>query len=334
MSGSSARITVLGCGVSGLSTALNLSKAGHKVKIVAEKTTPHTTSDVAAAFWSPYHVDGYEHQWAADSLSYFLQAQHEPEAGICPVTSLEYFESESDLHAWEAQNWWRMLPSINYDRLPAGNLPSPFKAGARYTIPIIRMTQYVPFLMKKYRALENHEITLRRVDNLQDLFDDCDILINCAGLGSRTLGDLHDTKMYPCLGQLVRLTHVHCPNMIFMSTGSYAKEPLYIVPRCGKDIILGGTTLNDESWTEPQQYWTDRILQRCRDILPSLKDAQVIESKVGHRPNRHGGLQVFLDKTHGYTKPVIHNYGHGGAGVTLSWGCAQQVARIVSQITQ
>jgi D-amino-acid oxidase len=42
------------------------------------------------------------------------------------------------------------------------------------------------------------------------------------------------------------------------------------------------------------------------------------------RPSRRSGVRVGAEKLPD-GRSVIHNYGHGGAGFTLSWGCAQTV---------
>ena len=48
---------------------------------------------------------------------------------------------------------------------------------------------------------------------------------------------------------------------------------------------------------------------------------RVIRTIVGLRPFRPSGFVVRGEKLN--AKTVIHNYGHGGAGITLSWGTAQ-----------
>jgi D-amino-acid oxidase len=57
---------------------------------------------------------------------------------------------------------------------------------------------------------------------------------------------------------------------------------------------------------------------------------------VGIRPHREGGVCLKLDdelipSQHG-SKFLIHNYGHGGAGITLSFGCASVVADHVATL--
>ena len=50
---------------------------------------------------------------------------------------------------------------------------------------------------------------------------------------------------------------------------------------------------------------------------------------AGVRPYRNGSYRLDAETASG--KFIVHNYGHGGAGITLSWGCAAKVRDIVQQ---
>jgi D-amino-acid oxidase len=59
--------------------------------------------------------------------------------------------------------------------------------------------------------------------------------------------------------------------------------------------------------------------------VPALAHAPVLGTVAGLRPARPTvrlERGVLADGT-----PVIHDYGHGGSGITLAWGCADEVAR-------
>jgi D-amino-acid oxidase len=53
---------------------------------------------------------------------------------------------------------------------------------------------------------------------------------------------------------------------------------------------------------------------------------RVIRTTVGLRPHRTSGFLLRADKLD--AKTIVHNYGHGGAGVSLSWGCGQRAAEL------
>jgi glycine/D-amino acid oxidase-like deaminating enzyme len=58
-------------------------------------------------------------------------------------------------------------------------------------------------------------------------------------------------------------------------------------------------------------------------------DSSPAVSQAGLRPSREGGLRLEREDR-GALCPVIHNYGHGGSGVTLHWGCAADALRLAS----
>jgi D-amino-acid oxidase len=96
----------------------------------------------------------------------------------------------------------------------------------------------------------------------------------------------------------------------------------YVHPRTD-DCILGGTLEEGEWDTADDEAAGAAILRRCRDLVPALDGVTVLEQIVGLRPGRP---TVRLEEEDRATGRIIHNYGHGGSGITLSWGCAREVA--------
>ncbi|MGH8927045.1 MAG: FAD-dependent oxidoreductase, partial [Acidimicrobiia bacterium] len=139
---------------------------------------------------------------------------------------------------------------------------------------------------------------------------------------SRTLCD--DADLVPVRGQVVAvriqgieegISDEHDPDRIS-----------YVYPR-QREVILGGTREVGIEDLVPDPKTTERILSDCRLLVPVLSEAEYIESRVGIRPGRS---KVRLEAGRlADDRPVIHNYGHGGQGFLLSWGCAGEVIGLV-----
>lgn len=64
-----------------------------------------------------------------------------------------------------------------------------------------------------------------------------------------------------------------------------------------------------------------------REHLPGPDFSRVRSHLAALRPYRRGRFRIELEEVAG--KLLIHNYGHGGAGVTLSWGVAEEAADLL-----
>ncbi len=104
--------------------------------------------------------------------------------------------------------------------------------------------------------------------------------------------------------------------------------------------VLGGTTQAGDWDTSPREEDSRYVLRGCCQVLPSLAGAEVVQVWAGLRPAR-SSVRLELDGSADWgglleagqaAPPVIHNYGHGGAGVTLHWGCAQDVAALAAGV--
>ncbi|NMO22169.1 FAD-binding oxidoreductase [Pyxidicoccus fallax] len=308
-------ILVLGGGVSGLSCGIRLAEAGHSVELWAREVSPHTTSDVAAAVWYPYRAGPQErvNAWAKRTYG-VLQAlgQEHPEAGILRVSGVEAFSAPVE------DPWWRdSVP--DFRRARPEELPPGFVDGYAFSAPVIEMPRYLPFLMARFQALGGR-VVQREVRSLEEAWARAPVVVNCTGLGARAL--VGDESLYPIRGEVLRVEPPPVDRFIFADE---ADRIAYVIPR-SRDCILGGTAEEGNASLEPDPREVDGILARTAGLLPPGTRVHVVEHKVGLRPGRPV-VRVEAERVGGRT--VVHDYGHGGAGVTLSWGCAEEVVALV-----
>jgi len=314
-------ILIVGCGVSGLTCGIRLLEEGFSVRIVAEILPPYTTSNVAAAYWYPYSASHMEKglQWAEFSFNIFLELIDQKETGISMIELVKLFDHKVE---------YPSLKNIvhNFRHAGSSELPGGYLDGYIMDVPLIETPVYMQYLINRFRGNGgNIEKTNGEIASLDDICSPEQVIVNCPGLGSHDL--CKDEKSYPIRGQIVRTTNPGIRRIINDESGPLSLS--YIVPR-SNDCILGGTAQENDWDLNVNSDTANEILRKCTILEPKLKEAKVLEHKVGLRPGRE---QVRLETEELYNGcTVIHNYGHGRAGFTLSWGCAGEVVQLVKTI--
>ena len=319
-------MVVVGAGVSGLSCARLLLRAGHDVTVVSADPLHRTTSYLAAAVWFPTAAGPADAvaRWSATTYDMLAREAETRVPGVVMRETLVLYREASDrsvpLPGWAAAVG--EVRAADRDELPPG-----YARGLRFVVPLVEMPEYLPYLQEQVLAAGATQV-VRRVRRLDDVLDLApDVIVNAAGMGAGALVD--DDTVYPVRGQIVRVTN---PGLtLSVRDEQHPGGRAYVHPRSA-DCILGGT-LEAGSWnTEADPAETMAIVERCTDIVPGLADAQVIESVAGLRPGRPE-VRVELDESV-MPVPVVHNYGHGGSGITIGWGCAHDVAALVAEVAQ
>lgn len=310
-------ILVLGAGVSGLSTGITLLKAGYLVTVWAKDLPPNTTSNQAAAIWWPYLCYPREKAipWAKSSLRFFKEHLLPDPASGCALTMVH------DLQEQPVDNPWWADAVDNWRKIDKAKLPVGYVDGYEVESIVIDTSVYMQYLVNWFKQLGG-ELIQREVNDIQQGFAFSDMIINCTGLGSRSL--VNDQSVYPVRGQIVRVRKNGFSEAIFDDEGRNAIA--YIIPRTN-DIVLGGTSQPNDWELGVRAADREAILEKAANLNSAFAQVEILSEAVGLRPARPA---VRLEAEAFGTKTVIHNYGHGGAGFTLSWGCAEEVAEKLS----
>ncbi len=302
-------MVVVGAGVVGLSCAVRLLERGHDVAVVARDLPQETTSAVAAALWYPHRAYPFERVtgWAATTYAALADLADEPETGVVLRRGTEVLRQAGP------RPWWaEAVPAL--ERATA--LPEGRRDGWTFVAPVVEMPVYLDWLRARVDDLGG-TLTRMALPALPDP-GGVGVVVNAAGLGARLLAQ--DGSVQPVRGQVAYVEQVGLEEWWLDAEG-----PTYVVPR-EHDIVVGGTE-EEGGWDRSFDAAAGKeMLARARDLVPAIRRAQVLGTRVGLRPARP---QVRLEAEERDGRRVVHCYGHGGAGATLSWGCADEVADLV-----
>lgn len=310
---------VVGAGVSGLTTAACLTEAGWAVQVWSAEPPSSTTSVVAGAMWGPSFQEPMAKtmSWTNQSLEDFVALAHDPATGVRMAQAL----TVGDPATGEIPPQARSIPDLR----PAtpDEVPSGFAGGSRATMPLIDMPRYLDYLVARVidAGAEMQDRTIRSLDEAAGA---APVVVNCTGLGSRDL--LGDTELEPVFGQSVVLSNPGL-DLLFMEL-TMAPEWTSFFPHPTR-VVCGGIRIPGRTDRTPDPDLTERILRRVRTIEPRLHDAELLEVETGLRPVRSS---VRVEAEQLGNARVVHNYGHGGNGVSLSWGCAREAAELAVQL--
>ncbi|KAG8036462.1 hypothetical protein G9C98_003784 [Cotesia typhae] len=323
------KIAIVGGGIVGLTTALKLHHEFRNSEItVLAENYDDLVSHIAAGFFRVGHTysgptEEITKKWISDSYSYYIEIskKFEPiQAGVAQSEAYMFSSFNPDIVQNKLME--QVVPIYRKTTDEEFNLINKnSKYGCYFSTILIQNQYHLPWARNKLKE-EGTNLVTKTIKSFNELVD-YDFIFNCSGLGARKL--CNDKKMIPIRGQVIK---VYAP---WVKATFYNETDTYIIPGIDGTCTLGGTR-NFETFSKTVcPHDAKSIRERCEELLPSLSKAKTLKHVVGLRPYREGGVRVEIEKiSNGRGKAVIvHNYGHGGYGVTTAPGTAQYAIELV-----
>jgi len=306
-------VAIIGAGVSGLTCGVLFAERGFRAAIFAEQIGQQTTSGAAAALWFPYDAEPADKviPWALAAYKVLVDLTKDPRSGVSMIELRQYYRTgEIEIPDWAKP----FVISTEVEKSL-----TVFSSGVALRVPLMDTTIYLDYLASRFQKAGGAINTNVRFEKLEDVDPKFDLVINCAGIGAREL--VHDADLEPHRGQVAIVPKIDNLKCAIVCDDA---PLMYAIPRTN-DCVFGGTNdVSDDLAANPAT--TTAIVDECSRVL-KIDKPRVLNERVGLRPFRKSGVRLEKEKLRD-GRTVIHNYGHGGSGFTLSWGCGENVFEI------
>jgi D-amino-acid oxidase len=303
-------VGVIGAGVSGLTCAVILAERGYQTTIFAQEIGTQTTSAAAGAIWFPYDAEPVEAviAWSLETFGVLRQLCAAAGSGVSMIELRSFARAgELEIPAWATP--------LGARRLARAEVPRAFSSGFSLDVPLTDTTRYLAYLTRRFCSAGGEIQGGIHFAQLEEAPADCSLVVNCSGVGARTL--LPDPEVESHRGQVVSVPRIPQKHAVVCDDAPL----MYAIPRAD-DCVFGGTNeLSADRNPDPET--SVRIVAECSRVL-EIARPPILAERVGLRPFRRAGICLHADRLRD-GRHVIHNYGHGGSGFTLSWGCAREV---------
>ena len=293
-------VIVVGGGVAGLTTAVLLAERGVGVRVLSRDEESRTASAVSGGLCWPYRIEPQDRavEWAVRSFRNFAWLAEQP-----ALTGVRLVRGVMDGEDSAPPEWVSLV-------------------GSPPRSPLVDMKTYLPYLRGRLTSAGGR-CEQRELRSLEEVSAEASAVVDCSGLGAREL--VGDDSMRPVRGQIVVVENPGIEEF-YISSEPGASTTTYVLPQ-PYGLLLGGTADEGAEDLTPDPATTRAIIGRCARVHPALAEARVLQVRVGLRPYRPR-VRLEAERLPDGT-PCVHNYGHGGAGVTVSWGCALDAVRLL-----
>nr|XP_012216602.1 PREDICTED: D-aspartate oxidase [Linepithema humile] len=322
------KIAIVGGGIVGLTTAELMHRDSFRnadITILAsdfDDTVSHVAAGifrVSPSFYGP--TETVTRKWITHSYLFYdtirktYDARH---AGITDISGYMFANSSPDT----VKNHWLESIVPVYRRATEEELQlvnGDWKYGSFYSTLLTQCNLFLPWSRQR---LQKAGVTFkqRELNSLEELTGEYDIIMNCTGFGARKLCD--DKRLVSLRGQVLK---VKAP---WIKLFFYGELDTYVIPGVDGMVTLGGSRNYDSENMKICPHESAGIRERCETLVPSLRNAEILQQKVGFRPHREGGARIGegIRITNAHSKPaiIVHNYGHGGYGVSMAPGTAME----------